>query len=190
MSTRGVIAFKTEEGWKGVYNHLDSYPDDLGQSLVTYIEDKMKEGLSKKEAIQYLIDNCIKDGKGWYAFPDSQYEESEELMDQDNFSPLFMEYIYILDPETESMNILAHKYVRVENGKKINDKDVKPENRIEYILIKGKDEDYGKVRYDYGSSVIFYEFLAVFHFNAGEILPAEDGFEYPPIKDEDRIPVE
>lgn len=36
MGTRGVVGWKTETGWRGVYNHWDSYPTGLGKHV--YIE--------------------------------------------------------------------------------------------------------------------------------------------------------
>ena len=37
MSTRGCVAIKTEDGWRGVYTHWDSYPTGLGKELWDYL---------------------------------------------------------------------------------------------------------------------------------------------------------
>lgn len=40
MSTRGCVAIKTKTGWRGVYNHWDSYPKHLGKELWNYLRGK------------------------------------------------------------------------------------------------------------------------------------------------------
>ena len=59
MSTRGIIARKTEEGWEGRYHHFDSYPTGLGAALYG-----LYNGHCQKDAeamLKYLID----DHTGW-----------------------------------------------------------------------------------------------------------------------------
>jgi len=39
LSTRGCVAIKTETGWRGVYNHSDSYPSGLGKELWEHLKE-------------------------------------------------------------------------------------------------------------------------------------------------------
>ena len=40
MSTRGCVAIKTKSGWRGIYNHSDSYPTGLGKELWEHLKEK------------------------------------------------------------------------------------------------------------------------------------------------------
>jgi hypothetical protein len=40
LSTRGCVAVKTGTGWRGVYNHSDSYPTGLGKELWEHLKGK------------------------------------------------------------------------------------------------------------------------------------------------------
>lgn len=42
MFTRGCVAIKTDDGWKGVYNHWDSYPTALGKDLWDHLHEAKK----------------------------------------------------------------------------------------------------------------------------------------------------
>lgn len=37
MGTRGIVAIKQAKGWKGIYNHFDSYPEGLGKDLLEHL---------------------------------------------------------------------------------------------------------------------------------------------------------
>ena len=54
MSTRGCVAIKTEEGWRGVYNHWDSYPTGLGKELWDYLHEVKRDDRAYR---------CLKCGK-------------------------------------------------------------------------------------------------------------------------------
>ena len=38
MGTRGVVAIKQGDSWRGVYNHFDSYPEGLGADLFKHLQ--------------------------------------------------------------------------------------------------------------------------------------------------------
>ena len=40
MGTRGVVAIKQGDSWRGVYNHYDSYPEGLGADLFEHLQGK------------------------------------------------------------------------------------------------------------------------------------------------------
>ena len=44
MSTRGCVAIGSPTHWRGVYNHWDSYPTGLGQSVWQHLHTILKEG--------------------------------------------------------------------------------------------------------------------------------------------------
>lgn len=54
MSTRGVIARKTEDGFCGVYHHWDSYCDGLGATLFEVFNGHFKRDMGAM--LKYLID--------------------------------------------------------------------------------------------------------------------------------------
>lgn len=54
MSTRSVIARKTDSGFKGVYHHWDGYPTALGETLFQAFNGHFKRDLDAM--LGYLID--------------------------------------------------------------------------------------------------------------------------------------
>lgn len=91
MSTRGVIAVKTGLGWRGVYNHLDSYPTYLGPIIWRELQEKDVERVVKEGIEQHP--------QGYRSFPDEPYSATSrtEPITNDNVDPLFHEWVYILD---------------------------------------------------------------------------------------------
>lgn len=55
MSTRSVIARKTQEGFRGVYHHWDGYPSGLGKTLFE-VRNRFYQGDTKR-MLKYLIDD-------------------------------------------------------------------------------------------------------------------------------------
>lgn len=55
MSTRGCVAIEDEDGWVGVYNHYDSYPDGLGKELYDRLSGKTTNELKEfaNELLEY-----------------------------------------------------------------------------------------------------------------------------------------
>jgi hypothetical protein len=107
MSTRGCAGFKTEDGWAGVYNHFDSY--SLHEEVWGEIKDRMAEGMTVKEATLDVI-KMIKDTpQGFSSFPESPYAEGGDMViTSKNPDPLFIEYVVVLNPDTETMEVFAH----------------------------------------------------------------------------------
>ncbi|MBC7219282.1 MAG: hypothetical protein H5T49_04030 [Hadesarchaea archaeon] len=188
MSTRGCVAIKTGTGWRGVYNHCDSYPSGLGKELWDHLKGKDlkkfaeellrfddwwnylaegvcpycgRRGLSQPHSISVEILNRL--GKKHYfgpfnkrfrtkremreyyrklplwrgrdeeiereiekeweirrnirntGFPDPRIKYhkhkfvdlSELQITSENVDPLFIEWVYVVDPEQRTMDILA-----------------------------------------------------------------------------------
>jgi len=53
MGTRGYVGFRLYDEDKGVYNHLDSYPSDLGLRVMTFVKD-IQSMLELKQAVMCL----------------------------------------------------------------------------------------------------------------------------------------
>lgn len=137
MSTRGVIGVKTPTGWRGLYNHSDSYPEWLGKRIFGLLSDMSMEayytsegGLmpkeKKKETMQAILRYFVKryiDGHpaGWHSFPNMCYchdrpeifgippeqVSRDDTMTSDNPDPLSIEWIYLVDPEEMTLTILT-----------------------------------------------------------------------------------
>lgn len=127
MSTRASIAYKTPTGWTGVYSHYDGYPSGLGKNIWDVIQKKfinnrgdagISNRVSASKAIQAFIDVYIKGHRGgWSVFDSTCYCHSPEFVlrdgardatiDEKENDPLYIEYVYILDPEKEEMTILT-----------------------------------------------------------------------------------
>jgi hypothetical protein len=92
MGTRGAIGFRKNGEYKVTYNHFDSYPEELGEKILTFIKhhtiEEMNEIFDKirlvdmdtppdKETVAWLIENideCKRDLLGrvdytaeWYS---------------------------------------------------------------------------------------------------------------------------
>lgn len=140
MSTRSALAYlvakdKTD-GWKGVYCHWDGYPTVRGKEIwdvlhTKFIGNKGKVGVQnkgdKKKAIQAFIDIYITGHKGGYSsFPDNCYCHDpefvmrdgvrDERLTSDNPDPLFIEWVYVIDPKRAKMRIFGHDSNPKEKG--------------------------------------------------------------------------
>lgn len=116
MSTRGVIAVKTGLGWKGVYNHLDSYPTYLGPIIWRELQEKGVERVVEEGIEQYP--------QGYRSFPDDPYPATSQMgpITNDNVDPLFHEWVYILDTtkkQKPQLTIITSVFVpRLKRGQK------------------------------------------------------------------------
>lgn len=112
MGTRGFVGFKDDNGdIHGWYNHFDSYPDGLGQQVVTKLT-----GLSTHQIKEFftmklkLIDS------------EEHYQNHKDIMDKDwtentTFNlldggefykdPLFCEYSYIYDIKANELLLFS-----------------------------------------------------------------------------------
>jgi hypothetical protein len=67
MGTRGYVGFRLYDQDKGVYNHLDSYPSDLGLRVMTFVKDK-KSMSNSRYAVALLtpVDDDVRGISGGY----------------------------------------------------------------------------------------------------------------------------
>lgn len=68
MATRGIIARKTDYGFRGVYHHWDSYLSGLGATLFNLYNDHFKKDIM--QMLQALIDEHP---AGWSSINDADF---------------------------------------------------------------------------------------------------------------------
>ena len=159
MSTRSNLAYKTKDGYSGIYCHSDGYPTWRGKQIWEIIQGLYKETHDYKEAIDKFIKDYIKGHPGgWSSFPLSCYchrGENEScsnmIVTSKNPDPLFMEWVYILDRDDASMTILKSKVVPPEN-EEMND-----------VFIDQTERDDGK--WDYGHCISWHSKIDVVKFD-------------------------
>ena len=134
MSTRGLWGFRKDGKDKLTYNHSDSYPTGLGESVKKFIANHSTEELAKIADEIVLVDGksvptdkqvgeCLKyfngsvstkDIKEWYCLLRNSQGEPEEyakglryMIDSKEFikDSLFCEYAYIINIDTGFLEI-------------------------------------------------------------------------------------
>lgn len=170
MLARGCIAIKTKDGWRGIYNHWDSYPSWLGKELWDFIKR------NKAEAIAKAIEQHP---GGFRSFPSECYCHSEfskkngscakdsplyntstpsGIIDSQNANPLFVEWVYIIDPDKQTMTILTNQSDNMTNGIPRGEKAIKRNDgyydyghcafrhvEVAKINLRGREPDWFKV---------------------------------------------
>ena len=186
MSTRGCVAVKEGKGWRGVYNHSDSYPTGLGKELWDYLHKseidlhQFTEGLLEYGDWQEYLNNGIceycgkragqpcnisglliiipgdkatkKDIRAYWnnmpwapndpervalnikqdieildnrrrtGYPDPEAKHHAHITKVDGQitnldpDPLFIAWVYVIDPDRQVMTILAHKNDKITDG--------------------------------------------------------------------------
>lgn len=105
MGTRGCVAVRSSDGgWLGVYNHFDSYPTGLGPQVWEQVTGK-STGELRAFALQLLHSGR------WEAFVKGEKAspEQEQYVDSFDPDPLFIEWVYIVDPDRRTLTVLAHQ---------------------------------------------------------------------------------
>jgi hypothetical protein len=135
MSTRACIAYTTPRKkhveWEGVYSHWDGYPSGVGAVIWEilhgdFIGNEGRLGVKNdgklKTALQGFIDIYIKGHPaGWSSLVESicychdpafvmRDGRTTNKIDSPHPDPLFIEYVYIIDPEKGTMSILSSEY--------------------------------------------------------------------------------
>ena len=88
MGTRGCIAVGTIDRWEGIYNHMDSYPSGLGKEVWNKIRD-----IGLDAFVEEIRNN-----------------KDKSRVTSENPDPLFIEWVYIINPKTKSLSLLSHRY--------------------------------------------------------------------------------
>lgn len=137
MSTRACIAKASgQDSWQGVYSHYDGYPSGIGREIWRIIHwsyfKKSENGPQRmtiddyRDALEKFCKTYIAEHPGgWSSFEagvcychDPLFKKRDGALSgritSDDPDPLFIEWVYVLDPETISMTIYSHIEVSTE----------------------------------------------------------------------------
>ena len=94
MSTRGALGFYKDGKEKIGYNHWDSYPSGLGQTVLNFLKGKTIDELKKfcDEIKLTGKNNALNDEEEF----NSEFEDSKDFL----ADSLFCEYAYIINLDT------------------------------------------------------------------------------------------
>lgn len=130
MGTRGCVAVRREDGgWQGVYNHWDSYPTGLGEEVFEHVRSipaKYRQDFALKllrtdDWREYINDGvCEYCGVAGLGQPhtivvgtnehqhtrDNGEPEGDRLITSENPDPLFIEWVYVIDPFKQEIEVL------------------------------------------------------------------------------------
>lgn len=143
MSTRSCLAYKTKDGWEGVYCHWDGYPTNRGKQIWEilmrdFVLNRGKLGVANKgdTALQAFVDIYIKGHKGgWSAFPKECYCHNAEFVMRDGIrdwtwetdktsDALFIEWVYVIDVANKKLIIYSGGRAKGEHAEQsLPDKD-------------------------------------------------------------------
>jgi hypothetical protein len=124
MGTNGCVAVGTLEKWVGVYNHYDSYPTRLGQEVWQYVRGidliGFGEELLKYDSWEHfknkgVCPRCQEKVGSPHSFKEHGEHEHNEFpfskyhLTQDTADPVFIEWIYLIDPDEHMMHIFKNR---------------------------------------------------------------------------------
>ena len=102
MSTRGAVGliFNNEE--KIGYNHFDSYPEGLGNEILTFLKGKTIDELKSIFSNITLVKNSDNDVWNW-----QKHTFNTEFLDEHRFllDSLFCEFAYIINLDTNKFEV-------------------------------------------------------------------------------------
>lgn len=179
MSTRGSVAWVDETGkWHGVYNHSDSYPTYLGREVfekckgmgISHVVNALKqygdwrefqrggicEYCGKHEGQPHSINATVFiDKRKGVSFPDPKAKNhSHGNSRKDQFDPrkdpLFMEWVYLLRPEENKIEVW-HFVEDGERNKELPCTNMKGEANYTHVQldtwdVNGSAPDYAEVQ--------------------------------------------
>jgi len=131
MSTRSLIARKTETGWEGIYHHWDGYPEALGATLfelfnghfdqdaktmLAFLLDEHRGGWSTINGADFSLpagfsnslDMDTPHGPRCFCHGDRS-EGPLDLVTEATASAMGAEYCYVIDSDTSVMTVLERK---------------------------------------------------------------------------------
>ena len=110
MSTRSIIARKTEGGFAGVYHHWDGYPVGLGQTLYRMYKQVWSSinGVDWSQPIGYVT--CLEHNDAPQCFCHGDRAEEGWVADQN--SECGAEFAYAFEKSIEDETDLLHIYER------------------------------------------------------------------------------
>lgn len=116
MSTRGLLGFVHKGKIRASYNHLDSYPEGLGQGIIKLCNIIVDwEGFaSRYEKINWIStqEEPIKYLSGKEVMMEILKDNPLTLLDEHDFAQddVFCEYAYMINLDTKELEIYASNY--------------------------------------------------------------------------------
>lgn len=163
MSTRGCVAIAKGDGYKGVYNHSDSYPTWLGAHVFEHLQERLAEDGSLKPFAKKLAKH-----RRWETYiEEGRDAKGLGLLTPETVDPLFIEWVYVIDADENSMTVLAS----------VSEKGTEPGNVQYREPLRRKD---GAM--DYGNYVYRHKLVAVIRIGLDE--PEPDWEEIEARRDE------
>jgi hypothetical protein len=93
MGTRGYIVIKYLNRYYKIYNHRDSYPSELGKTVVNMLK-RLKEE-NRLEQSEYCLNTII------------EYFNNEKVEDGDQDFNIFIEWIYKINLDEMTLTIMG-----------------------------------------------------------------------------------
>jgi len=98
MSTGGCVAVRRKDGgWVGVYSHADSYPTRLGKEVWNHV---------RRKNLKQFAEDLLRFST-WNDYERKFERSSLVYITSDNPDPLFIEWVYVVDPERRVIDILV-----------------------------------------------------------------------------------
>lgn len=123
MATRGAVGVGTLNKFVALYNHWDSYPSGLGKEVWNKLQNYKENNKSALEFTETIVQYSE-----WSKFLCGDMRGSLKLhMSQDTVDTLFIEWIYIIDPENNLLHVLHNR---------TKDGDTRNRNDYEHFLVE------------------------------------------------------
>jgi hypothetical protein len=108
MGTRGVVAVGSPETYKGIYNHMDSYPSGLGADFLTHTRGRLRDGASLLGITRDLL--AFQDWRDYTAWLEggktTRKGEPQDHYTQQDIPQSDIEWVYILDEGQRCIHVL------------------------------------------------------------------------------------
>jgi hypothetical protein len=134
---RGCVAVGTIDKWTGVYNKAGSLPSRLGRDSWDILHNIYKGNVNKftEELLEY---------ERWDDFVEKKTKMSHEHISSEDPNPLFIEWVYVYNPDEKTFAILATNFKEASRN---------PQVTVEV----GKDGfyDYGNVKCKHDLLMLF-----------------------------------
>ncbi len=138
MSTRGCVAVGSHRTWRGLYNHSDSDPGNLGAEVWKIIRAEDARG---------NLDYFCRDMLRWFRWEnvvrqDSGFDDQHMLhISSKSPNPLHISWVYVIDPIKRNLYVLGSKEMRRPEPHTVHSRPGGPVRR------RDGSWDYGHCRY-------------------------------------------
>ncbi len=146
MVTRGCVGIGTLSSWRGIYNHDDSYPKELGKEVWGYLQKIIKKNKDLKNFSDLL------GYESWvgYLHRRKGTRANTYIITSDFPDPFYMEWVYIVDVHNEMFHVLKGE-VEWKSKEKISTSEKEITPRFDGTRV-----------WDYGNSICWHALIASF----------------------------